>query len=395
MDFAQPEHELLVLLSSKTITSQERPHFESPSYEEIRWNELFTMAYNHGVFPLVFTNWRNCISTGLTEGEIEQWGSIHKGIKTHNMVLTMELIAILQRLQLANVTAIPLKGPILTHLIYGDVGLRMFSDLDILVRQDQIPQALDVLLEKGYRYHETSGNPQTNIAPRKHHYSLENKNGFRVELHRTLEPPYYLTREDSDAFWKDLKTTSQFGIPITLARDEETLLFLCRHGSRHLWRNLKWLADVAQFLRRSEALDWDYISARVESTHTKRMVFLGLYLANQLFASPLPEQITQTITKDTKLKNISTEILNAIFDPQANDNTQYDERYIALRVKLIQLREGRLQRIRYIYGDLLRPNSEDEAMVKLPPHLSFLYYIMRPFRLLAAYGSKFFRNVRK
>ena len=400
MDFARPEHELLILLSRKNIESSVKERIDVLSNGEMRWNQLFTTAYNHGVFPLIFTNWRDCISTGLGESELGRWEQTYRGIKTHNIVLTMELVTILQRLQLANVTAIPLKGPVLTHLIYGDVGLRMFSDLDILVLENQVSQALDVLLSKGYFYSEVpSGQQRQTIKPRMHHYSLTNKNGIHVELHRTLEPPYYLARGDADAFWKDIKTIPCFGTAVTQPRDEETLLFLCRHGSRHLWGSLKWLADVDQFLNNVENLDWSYISTRVERSHTRRLVYLGLYLTNQLYASVLPVEVSQEIKKDKTLQEIGAEILGHLFSAPATGDAANPERYLADRVRLIQLREGQFQRLKFIYGDLIRsrlnPTAEDKAMVQLPAHLSFLYYILRPFRLLVAYGGMFIKSMNK
>ena len=54
--------------------------------------------------------------------------NIHK-----NLLLTGELINIMKLLDLKSINAIPYKGPILSNLAYGNVSLREFGDIDILI----------------------------------------------------------------------------------------------------------------------------------------------------------------------------------------------------------------------------------------------------------------------
>ncbi len=52
----------------------------------------------------------------------------------------------------AGIRAIPLKGPVMTRLAYGDPGMRTASgDLDILIDQVDLDRALSVLAHAGYR----------------------------------------------------------------------------------------------------------------------------------------------------------------------------------------------------------------------------------------------------
>jgi hypothetical protein len=53
-----------------------------------------------------------------------------------NMKMTAELLRILDALKEAGIKAMPLKGPVLAQQLYGDVALRQFSDLDILVARE-------------------------------------------------------------------------------------------------------------------------------------------------------------------------------------------------------------------------------------------------------------------
>ena len=67
----------------------------------------------------------------LASKEIWNGGSqqMRKGVE-----LTRELARIMACLENHSVDAIPYKGPALAQAIYGDVAMRQFSDLDILIR---------------------------------------------------------------------------------------------------------------------------------------------------------------------------------------------------------------------------------------------------------------------
>ena len=60
-----------------------------------------------------------------------------------NLKFTAELFRILDCLEANSIPAIPLKGPVLAETVFGDLALRDFSDLDVLVH------AHDVLRAKG------------------------------------------------------------------------------------------------------------------------------------------------------------------------------------------------------------------------------------------------------
>ena len=57
---------------------------------------------------------------------------------------------VLELLNSESITAVPLKGPILAKQAYGNVSLRQFCDLDILVHRAQVRRAKEVLATAGY-----------------------------------------------------------------------------------------------------------------------------------------------------------------------------------------------------------------------------------------------------
>src|ERR1041385_4302029 len=54
-------------------------------------------------------------------------------------------------MELAGVPIVPFKGPVLALLSYGDVSLRAFGDLDLLVQPADAQKARSVLTDAGYK----------------------------------------------------------------------------------------------------------------------------------------------------------------------------------------------------------------------------------------------------
>ena len=68
-----------------------------------------------------------------------------------NQVLLNELFQLIKNLADAGVETISFKGPVLAMQAFGDLGLRGFRDLDLLVRDRDLPQTIKTLLDFGYQ----------------------------------------------------------------------------------------------------------------------------------------------------------------------------------------------------------------------------------------------------
>src|SRR5206468_4850779 len=57
---------------------------------------------------------------------------------------------LLDALAAAGIDALAYKGPALAMRAYGELGMRAFVDLDLLVRPDDVPRAIEALSAAGY-----------------------------------------------------------------------------------------------------------------------------------------------------------------------------------------------------------------------------------------------------
>ena len=396
MDYRRVEHELLVLLARTGLETTFR-RTERLMNEDIDWNYLFEIAFDHGVYPLVYVNAKRCglQNAGATADDVRRFESIYEKNSIRNKALTFELLEVLRILQANQIPVIPLKGPLLTHMIYGDLAMRMFSDLDVLVPPNLFDSALSLLIEAGFVLVDKDSTPSKANHKAQKHCTLTKHSRIILELHWSLDSLNLSAHENTNCFWNSAQPYSWFGVSIMLSSNEEMLLYLCRHGSKHLWFRLKWLCDIAVFLQRNTALNWPYIMARAADTRTRRLLLLGLYLTDQLFDSVIPQDVRDEIAKEKSVAKLAAEISDHMFaSPTVKDSA---EQLLDEQILLSLLRDTTFRRLRYLVGvamsrKRLEPSEKDRSLLGLPPFLSFLYYGVRPVRLLLLYGRALLRR---
>src|SRR6202042_525320 len=99
--------------------------------------------------------------------------------------LSHELTRILEIFESRGIQAIPYKGPVLAAQAYGDIALRQFHDLDIVLRQRDLPAAHEVMMGLGYTERfawPRTADPAGASVPNEYTYRGENAQSM-VELH--------------------------------------------------------------------------------------------------------------------------------------------------------------------------------------------------------------------
>ena len=141
---------------------------------------------------------------------------------------------------------------------------------------------------------------------------------------------------------------------------------------------------------RQEDLDWERLLAKASRLGCERVVLLGLFLAHELAGACLPPGMLERACSDAEVRSLTALVTEWILRDEKVSLTTSEWCEYYLRVKERQRDKARL-RLHYLhrYAQLaLLPNERDEAFVRLPAFLSFLYYGLRPIRLIKEYGIK-------
>src|SRR5262249_36016098 len=103
-------------------------------------------------------------------------------VVVHNARMATALVEIIGILQKRAIPVRPLKGPTLAALAYGDITLREFGDLDLLIRKRDLAAAIDALTAQNF-VHSTSDRADGRVqSERKYHVLRRSGDDFWVDL---------------------------------------------------------------------------------------------------------------------------------------------------------------------------------------------------------------------
>jgi hypothetical protein len=348
-----------------------RPETRPPRAEGLDWREVMRLAESHSVMPLLY---RACGNAELRD-RIQE-------IARFSLTLSAELVKLLDVFEDQKIRVIPLKGPVLSAALYGEQALRTSADLDLLVRPGDLLRAKSLLEKAGYRMESVLHWPVGSACFRCRDSQLsfsDPTDRVSVDVHWRILPGYFPKSLDEADVWRNLRSVPWEGSKVWTLAPEHSLLFLCAHGTKHLWERLGWICDIARLLQVEPGIDWFEVFSHASRTHTSRMVYLGLLLASDLLGAELPLAVAERVTGDSRaraLASIVTERLRAGNTASALDATRFSAHAFE--------RTG--QRVRFVFGIFVQPTEAEYCALQLPPGLHWLYYLFRPLRLAVKYS---------
>ena len=372
------EHELLLSCARTNLSAGVAARLRDIAAINIDWEYLFLLARRHSIVPLVYLQLDRHASDLVPVDHLNRLKKHYFENVARNTVLTAELCRLITRFAAAGVDAIPYKGPVLAVFAYGNVALRRFVDLDVIVKKSEVLKARQILLDDGYTSPKSLSLNQQELLLRTQHNMQFSRDNHRliVELHWEVAPHLFAASIDSDQMWDDLVSEDLNGTEVKTLSAADLLFSLCVHGSRHLWERLGWICDIAELLAR-HSFDWPTLLKRASRADSERMFLLGLYLAERLLEAPLPAEVKQRCDSDPRLASLADNVVKNLF----NSPTHVPATSREIFKYNIGVRKTLGARARYVLH-MLRPTDGDLGAHSLPESLSFGYYLARPFRLL-------------
>jgi hypothetical protein len=174
---------------------------------------------------------------------------------------------------------------------------------------------------------------------------------------------------------------------------EDTVLFLCLHGTKHNWAVLSWLVDLAEVVRGQPDLDWDAVLLWSRLPGRRRPVQLGLHLARRVLEAPVPAEVLAQGGRDPEVEALVAVVEGAFRDPSsASGRGPWSQMVGSVRFRAMERWPDRL---RHLHEWLLMPRPPDYGWVSLPAWAWPAYYLVRPLRLLVKHRRALFGSVRR
>jgi hypothetical protein len=387
---AHPEIELLLCCSRTQLTPEIQDKIKVLVEQEIDWKYLMTLAARHGLMPLLFNGLNTTCPTAIPTEILAGLRSIFQKVAHRNLFLTAQLLKILKIFQANEIDAIPFKGPTLTASAYTNMALRQFCDLDVLVRKEHFTKATQILVDLGF-------NLPNKIAQAKERPYLENsyflesteyqgsydlydpKNGVQFEMHWSLTTKEFPFPPTFQYFWENTESVKLAGQEVPRFTTETLLIYLCVHASKpkHSWSEFKWICDLTELIRSYPDLDWNKVERQAQIWGCNRAVYLGLSLAQDLLGVQLPQNIISAIAKDKTVAALKAQVKEYIFDKPLKETEEY--------IFQFKIRSNFRDRVSYLINLIFIPTTKEWEYIQLPKSLSFLYYFVRPYRLMTKF----------
>ncbi len=323
----------LVLCCATTATTPARSELASELAARVRsWDAVIEIAKGHAVLALVHRFLSlECQSVMPAEAMLKMRLQ-SQSIALYNRHLTTELVRLTGLLKAAGIPAIAFKGPVLAAMAYGSIDLRQFVDLDILVRQTDLPRIAEILTAEKYL------SPHTRREGLATGYFQEYEDAFfaagrmgAIDVHWKITPRSFRFAPDEEFFWRRAQAVElEFGSVAAIA-PEDLLLFICVHAAKHGWVQLGSICDVTETIRARPAIDLTAILDQATTLGSRRIFLTGLYLAHELVGAPIPEDIVAIARNDRAVRALARRIATQLFSAASQRDAQLDPWMVPLR----------------------------------------------------------------
>lgn len=299
--------------------------------------------------------------------------ALRRNAAQQGLMLCHALIEIAKAFRAADIPMLAIKGPAFAALIYSDPRTRAARDLDLLVERRHAARAASVLVGLGYAALPARTEPEC----------LEYSHSGtwpRVEVHTALSSDDRLLPA---ALLRPFDGATQVMIHrqrIDTLAPEAAVIFAAVHGCRHLWSRLFWVADLAAAAQ-GNTVDWEAAFALARRMGVERHLTLGLVLARDCLRAPLPAAamdgalLARAEAAALPLRHVLTAT------PLLDRDALYRIgllRSLWWSSALYSHPAGRLA----VLQEAMSVTDDDRRLVDLPPVLTWLYLLLRPFRIL-------------
>lgn len=335
-------------------------------------------------------------------------GAAYQGNLARNMYLYAELKRILETLYDKGVEVIVLKGATLAKTVYGDIGLRQMSDIDLLVKKEDLFHAEKIMSGLGYYFHGNMS-PEWYRENHQHISYIHPETHIPVEIHWHIAKKTHMSRiriVDTDiieGWWEDAKTLEFCSNKAFLLCPDDLIIHLCLHFFKHRFISqnrgftsrgaLIQMCDIFQTLKHyKNEIDWVRLRDKAEQYGIDTLVYTALFIIKE-FMDEHDNDSHNTLWK------LSSEDLD-------HELARLIKKKLFIKEDILPIIPSTLIRSRAAHTFqekikiLLRGTFPDREIISKKysiPRTSkmlYFYYIIYPFRVLLKYRKTLFEMPR-
>jgi hypothetical protein len=229
---------------------------------------------------------------------MSSWEPDRRGVALYNLGVWSRGLPAIEEMNRESIPVIVLKGLPQVEDLYGDIAGRASSDVDLVVRSDDVMRAFEVLLAAGWEPLEhptlvilqSLHGVERAIRSRPWHFApVRRESGAMIDLHSDGMERHWKPTLDP-GIWQRAQQVSMDEVTLRILSPEDRLLFLCWHFfSDSASRGMLWhkLRDIELILQHPDDLDWEYLDQRARATGMTLCLRLACDLARSRGSTPI------------------------------------------------------------------------------------------------------------
>jgi hypothetical protein len=400
------ENRLLLYCIRTEISEVKLDQIKKLIIPPFNWEKVLESAFWHGTAPLLYHNLKNLEESKLIPPDVMERlkTDYHRNIGK-NLYFYGALSDILKAFRENGIKVIVLKGAALAQTVYGNIALRPMSDIDLLVKKEDLPRAEKIMLELGYLFEEDKPR-EWYIENHFHLGYFHPEKTILVEVHWHIGRPSHPSQiaiTDTgiiERWWERAETVEISGMKTLVLSPDDLLFHLTLHFIKHRFINggfkgpftsrgaLIQLCDIFRVLKHHKGrFNWARLQREAEEHQIAGLISATLYLLGEMidlgdiFNDAFP--VLKLPTFDKKLVELIRKRIFIIEDsiPSSFMQSLVEDKFEHQAKSLLRT----LFPHRQVFS---KRHSLPLSSKKL-----YFYYLIRPFVLLLKYRNLLWRSL--
>ncbi|MBU1170194.1 MAG: nucleotidyltransferase family protein [Proteobacteria bacterium] len=296
-----PELDALILCSKRFPGDRDISRTIELFECHFNWDLFISLMAEHRLSGPVYMTLSARLKDEVPNHCLNRIKQLHEQNTKNGLRNIREGIIISRSFQEKHIKHIFLKGFCLSQKLYGNPTFRYSGDIDLIIPEDHIIEACQVLESLGYRQSQS----QEDLTPEKmtlfthffHHLGFtSNTNNTKVELHWKFHTYLNQFSLDFDSAHNQRSDMCIGSLALPVLNEYHTLIYLFLHGAGHFWERLFRLKDLIDLLNNSH----------IETLFIRDMIKRGLSrplaemygLLNTFYEYHIPTPVQAYIRKD-------------------------------------------------------------------------------------------------
>ncbi|RJE89661.1 hypothetical protein D3P07_05330 [Paenibacillus sp. 1011MAR3C5] len=315
------EENVLLQIAQDYVKGKNGRTHEMFSSLELDWKLLYDLSVNQKIVPIVYQALKDNIPSDYLELFQNKCNTIRK-----NNALNFEEVKLLTE-KGDSASLLFIKGIVLSQLLYNDPFLRSSGDIDTLIREKDLSEINQLLINEGYVHACGKGDvynsdfdnleilPYPILKDFKHHeyfeyYKQKGEQFIILEIqryiHNTITSESYLNR-----FFNSSRLLTINDISVRTLNIDYTLLYLIEsiHTDSNWYQRgpkLNKYMELAMFITKYESeINWEQLFQNAQEFQMIDIVHNVFKEINEIFKETISHHIVETYTYDCRHKSLA------------------------------------------------------------------------------------------